>query len=44
MPNFINRLVKYRQIWSWLKRVLGLVLKILVILEKIFNLFKQYPF
>lgn len=43
MPNFI-KLMKYRQKWVTVKRVLSLVLKILVILEKIFNLFKTFPF
>ncbi len=41
---FHYRLIKYRQKRVTLKEVLSLVFRILVILEKIFNLFKIFPF
>lgn len=43
VPDFIN-IMKYRQKRVTVKRVLSLVLKILIILEKIFSLFKTFPF
>ena len=43
MPNF-KLIKKYRQKRVTVKRVLSLVFKILVILEKIFSLFKNFPF
>ncbi len=43
MPYF-KVIMKYRHKREKLKRVLGLVFKVLVILEKILNLFKQFPY
>ena len=43
MTNF-TIVMKYRQKRVTVKRVLSLVLKILVILEKAFSLFKNFPF
>lgn len=44
MPDFITDIMKYRQKRERLKRVLSLVLKILVILEKLLNLLKNLPY
>lgn len=43
MPYFYP-IVEYRQKREKLKRALSLVFKILVILEKILNLFNQFPY
>lgn len=44
MPNRITTVMKYRQKRVTVKRVLSLVLKVLIILDKIFDLFKSFPF